>query len=152
VIVKTEFTVDAPLEVVWRYLLDIPKIAHCVPGAELTEVIDDRTFGGKIGVKLGPIDLGYRGRISIEEVDEGSHTVRAKAEGSELRGRGGASAILTSKIYTDDSGRTAVTMETELGVSGIVAQFGRSGIVQEVSQRLAQRFAACLEQDLKASA
>ena len=151
-IVKTQFAVDAPLDVVWRYLLDIPKIAHCVPGAQLTEVIDEKTYGGKIGVKVGPIDVGYRGRIFLEHVDESSHTVQARAEGAEVRGRGGASATITSTMDTDAAGKTVVTMETDLGVSGIVAQFGRSGMIQDISQRIAQRFAACLEQELKATA
>ena len=68
-IVTTRFTLDAPLEVVWRYLLDIARIAPCVPGAQLLEVIDDRTYAGKIGVKLGPIDVGYVGRVRIDQIE-----------------------------------------------------------------------------------
>lgn len=150
-IVTTRFSLDAPLGVVWAYLLDIPKIAHCVPGAQLLEVIDERTYGGKIGVKLGPIDIGYRGRIHIEEIDPASHTVRARAEGSETRGRGGASATVTSTMSTED-GKTVVTMDADVAVSGLVAQFGRSGLIQQVSQHLANRFAQCVQQELKAAA
>lgn len=149
--ITNRFSLDAPLDLVWRFLLDVPKIAHCVPGAQLLEVIDDRTYAGKIGVKLGPIDVGYRGRIHIEEIDEATHTVKAKAEGAEVRGRGGATASVTAAMFTED-GKTVVTLDTELSVSGIVAQFGRSGIIQQVSQHLANRFAECVQQELKAAA
>ncbi len=149
--ITNRFSLDAPLDVVWRFLLDIPKIAHCVPGAQLLEVIDERTYAGKIGVKLGPIDIGYRGKIHIDEIDEATHTVRAKAEGAETRGRGGATASVTSAMFSED-GKTVVTLEAELSVSGIVAQFGRSGIIQQVSQHLANRFAECVQQELKTAA
>jgi carbon monoxide dehydrogenase subunit G len=128
----------------------VPKIAHCVPGASLTEVIDDKTYAGKVEVKLGPIGVSYKGRITIESMDETAHTVKIRAEGSETRGRGGASATMTAQLEPSDKG-TAVVMNTELAVSGVVAQFGRTGIMQEVAQRMAQRFANCVDQELKAA-
>ena len=148
-ILTNRFAVDAPLDAVWRHLLDVPKVASCVPGATLTKVIDDHTYEGKIGIKLGPIDVGYQGRVSLEEVDEAAHRVRLKAEGNESRGRGGAFATVTSQLFTEQ-GRTIVTMESDVAVTGVVAQFGRSAIMQEVSSRMADRFARCLEQALKA--
>jgi len=149
-IITTRFQVEAPVDLVWRYLLDVQKIAHCVPGAQLTEVIDERTYAGKVGVKLGPIDLGYKGRVHLDEVDQTVHRVRLKAEGSETRGRGGASATVTAELR-EEGGKTVVTMESDIAVSGLVAQFGRSAIMQDVSQRMAQRFASCLEQDIRAA-
>ena len=148
-ILRNRFAVDAPLDAVWRHLLDVPKIASCVPGAQLTRVVDERIYEGKLGIKLGPIDLGYQGRLSLEEVDDAAHRVRLKAEGSESRGRGGASATTSAQVFREQ-GRTVVAMETEVAVTGIVAQFGRSAIMQEVSSRMAERFAKCLEQALKA--
>lgn len=148
-ILTTAFEVAAPLRVVWSQMLDVPRIAHCVPGAQLTEVIDDRTYAGKIEVKLGPIAVGYRGRLHIEAVDEATHTVKLRAEGNESRGRGGASATVTARLR-EVGEKTAVTMESDVAVSGLVAQFGRSSIMQEVAQRMAQRFASCLEQELRA--
>jgi carbon monoxide dehydrogenase subunit G len=145
--IKTKFEVKAPLEAVWRYMLDVQKVAPCVPGAQLTEVIDDRTFAGKIGVKLGPIDVGYRGKVHIDQIDEQTHRVRLKAEGSESRGRGGATATVTS-VLSEQDGQTRVEMDSEVAVTGLVAQFGRSSIMQEVSQRMAERFARCLEQSI----
>ena len=144
----TRFELSAPIEAAWAYLLDVPKIAHCVPGASLTEVIDDKTYEGKVEVKLGPIGVSYKGRIKIESMDETAHTVSVRAEGSETRGRGGASATMTAQLQPSDKG-TSVVMTTDLAVSGVVAQFGRTGIMQEVAQRMAQRFASCVDQELK---
>ena len=147
-IITTSFTVDAPLDVVWRHLLDVPTIAPCVPGAQLTSVIDDHTYEGKIQVKLGPITVDYKGQVQIDAIDEAAHTVNLKANGVESRGRGGAAATVHSEMHAE-AGRTMVTMQSDVAVSGLVAQFGRSAIMQDVSQRLAQQFANCLEQQLK---
>ena len=149
-IITTRFEVGAPIEAAWAYLLDVPKIAHCVPGASLTNVIDDKTYEGKVEVKLGPIGVSYKGKIMIESMDETTHTVHVKAEGAESRGRGGASATVAAQLQPTDKG-TAVVMTTDLAVSGVVAQFGRTGIMQEVAQRMAQRFASCVDQELKAA-
>src|SRR6266480_4834155 len=148
-VITTRFELAAPIEAAWAYLLDVPKIAHCVPGASLTEVIDDKTYGGKVDVKLGPIGVSYKGRITIQSVDESAHTVSIRAEGSETRGRGGASAT-TTQLQPSEKG-TSVIMTTDVAVSGVVAQFGRTGIMQEVAQRMAQRFASCVDQELKAA-
>ena len=148
VIITTRFELGAPIEAAWAYLLDVPRIAHCVPGASLTNVIDDKTYEGKVEVKLGPIGVAYKGRIMIESMDATTHTVNVKAEGAESRGRGGASATVTAQLQPSDKG-TAVVMTTDLVVSGVVAQFGRTGIMQEVAQRMAHWFASCVDQELK---
>jgi carbon monoxide dehydrogenase subunit G len=150
-VITTRFELAAPVEAAWAYLLDVPKIAHCVPGASLTQVIDDKTYEGKVEVKLGPIGVSYKGQITIESKDETTHTVSVKAAGNETRGRGGASATMTAQLEPSEKG-TSVVMNTDLAVSGVVAQFGRTGIVQEVAQRMAQRFASCVDQELKAAA
>jgi uncharacterized protein len=151
VVITTRFELGAPVEAAWAYLLDVPKIAHCVPGASLTDVIDDKTYAGKVEVKLGPIGVSYKGKITLESVDAATHTVKVKAEGTETRGRGGASAMMTAELQPSDQG-TSVVMNTDLSVSGVVAQFGRTGIMQEVAQRMAQRFASCVDQELKTAA
>src|ERR671925_1695758 len=131
-IITTRFELGVPVDAAWAYLLDVQKIAHCVPGASLTQMIDDRTFEGKIEVKLGPIAVSYKGRAAIEEVDEANHRVRVKAQGAETRGRGGASATMTAEV--SPNGQSAsVVMTTDLAVSGVVAQFGRTGVMQEVA-------------------
>src|SRR5690242_16484185 len=115
-VISTRFELAAPLDMAWAYLLDVEKIAHCVPGASLTEVIDDKTYAGKIEVKLGPIAVGYKGRITLESVDAASHTVRIKGEGAEVRGRGGATATMTAQLEANGDG-TSVLMNTELAIS-----------------------------------
>jgi carbon monoxide dehydrogenase subunit G len=150
-VITTRFQLAVPVDTAWAYLLDVQKVAQCVPGASLTEVIDEKTYAGKIGVKLGPIAVGYKGRITLESVDPASHTVQIKGQGSEDRGRGGATATMTAQLEANGEG-TSVVMNTDLAVSGIVAQFGRSSIMQEVAQRMTQRFASCVEQQLKAAA
>src|SRR6202022_3930965 len=126
-VITTRFEIGAPIEAAWAYLLDVPKIAHCVPGASLTEVIDDKTYAGKVEVKLGPIGVSYKGRITIDSMDSTTHTGRVKAEGAETRGRGGASAVMTAQLEAKGEG-TTVVMNTDLSVSGVVAQFGCTGI------------------------
>jgi carbon monoxide dehydrogenase subunit G len=150
-LITTQFELSVPIETAWAYLLDVQKIANCVPGASLTQVIDDHTFDGKIEIKLGPIAVGYKGRVTLENIDEPNHSVQIKAQGVENRGRGGASATSTAQL-TANGETTSVAMTTEVNVSGVVAQFGRSGIMQDVAQRLTQRFGACVEQQLKAGA
>src|SRR5438034_2313386 len=107
-IITTRFELAAPIEAAWAYLLDVPKIAHCVPGASLTEVIDDKTYGGKVDVKLGPIGVSYKGRITIQSMDESAHTVSIRAEGSETRGRGGASATTTAQLQPSEKGTRGI--------------------------------------------
>src|SRR5256886_5650846 len=147
-VITTRFELAAPIEAAWAYLLDVPKIAHCVPGASLTEVIDDKTYGGKVDVKLGPIGVSYKGRITIQSMDESAHTVSIRAEGSETRGRGGASATTTAQLQPSEKG-TSVIMTTDMAVSGVVAQVGRARLIQAGAQRMAQRVASCVDQELK---
>lgn len=150
-IITTRFDLSVPVDTAWAYLLDVNKIAGCVPGGSLTDVIDDHTFDGKIEIRLGPIAVGYRGRVSLQNIDEAEHRLEIKAQGVESRGRGGASSTTRARLTAADAG-TSVLMETELQVSGVVAQFGRSGIMQDVAQRLTQRFGSCVEEQLKAAA
>src|SRR4030081_1930200 len=97
-VITTRFELSAPIEAAWAYLLDVPKIAHCVPDATLTEVIDAKTYAGKAEGKLGRIGVSYKGRITIDSIAETTHTVHVKAEGAETRGRGGASASMTAQL------------------------------------------------------
>src|SRR2546430_17019982 len=123
-VITTRFELSAPIEAAWAYLLDVPKIAHCVPGASLTDVIDDKTYAGKVDVKLGPIGVSYKGRITIQSMDEWVHTASIRAEGSETRGRGGASATTTAQLQPRGKG-TGVIMTTDVAESGVGARFGR---------------------------
>lgn len=149
-VITTRFELTVPVDQAWAYLLDVTKVAGCVPGGSLTEMIDDHTFDGKIEIRLGPIAVAYRGRVTLQNIDEAAHTLEIKAQGVESRGRGGASSTTRARLTPTDGG-SSVVMETEMQVSGVVAQFGRSGIMQDVAQRLTQRFGSCVEEQLKAA-
>jgi uncharacterized protein len=141
--ITEEFEVYAPIDRVWIYLLDVQKIAPCAPGAELTEVVDDHTWKGKVNVKVGPIAMSFTGTVVVQERDDQTHVVVLKADGREQRGKGAASALVRSRLEAVDGG-TKVSIDTDLTISGAVAQYGR-GMVGDISQRLTREFADCLQ-------
>ena len=148
--IDSEFTVEAPMDRVWAYLLDVERVAPCMPGAELTEVVDDHTWKGKTSVKVGPVALSFAGTVVLQERDDAAHRVVLKAQGMEQRGKGAASASVVSHLE-EVAGGTKVTMQADLTISGAVAQYGR-GMIQDISQRLTAEFASCLEQNIMAEA
>lgn len=143
--------IPAPAERVWAYLLDVERVAPCMPGAELTEVVDERTWKGKVAVKLGPVSLSFAGTVVIQERDETERTVVLKADGKETKGKGAASAVVTSRLEDADGSGTRVVISTDLSISGALAQFGR-GMIADVSQRMAGQFAECLASRMAAEA
>jgi len=147
--IDSEFTVKAPIEVVWAHLLDVESIAPCMPGAQLTEVVDDHTWKGKTNIKIGPVSLSFAGTVELHERDDSAHRVVLKAKGMEQRGKGAASASVVSSLRSVDDG-TKVVMETDLSISGAVAQYGR-GMILDISQRMTREFAQCLESNLAAA-
>ena len=148
--IDSEFTVAAPIDQVWAYLLDVERVAPCMPGAELTEVVDDHTWKGKTSIKVGPVALSFAGTVVLQERDDAAHRVVLKARGMEQRGKGAASASVVSRLEEVASG-TKVMLQADLTISGAVAQYGR-GMIQDISQRLTAEFAACLEQNITAEA
>jgi carbon monoxide dehydrogenase subunit G len=148
--IDNEFEVKAPIDLVWNYLLDVERVAPCLPGAELTEVVDDRTWKGKTNVKIGPVAMTFAGTVVIEERDDAQHRVTLKAQGMEQRGKGAASATVVSRMEESRDG-TRVVIEADLTVSGAAAQYGR-GMISDISQRLTGEFAKCLETNILAEA
>jgi uncharacterized protein len=146
--IANEFVVKAPIEQVWDYLLDVQRIAPCAPGAQLTDVVDDHTWKGKVSVKIGPVGLSFAGTVALQERDDAAHRVVLKADGREQRGKGAASALVVSHLEAVPDG-TQVSIDTDLTISGAVAQYGR-GMVLDISQRLTREFAQCLETNLSA--
>jgi uncharacterized protein len=146
--IENEFEVGAPLDQVWKYLLDVEKVAPCVPGGELTEVVDDHTWKGRVTMKLGPVSLTFNGVVTLQERDEDNHRVVLKAEGREQRGKGAANALSTSRLEPAGD-NTKVAIETDLTITGAVAQYGR-GMIGDISQRLTQQFADCLAANILA--
>ena len=136
------FEVDAPLERVWPVLKDVPRVATCIPNAEITEIVDERTYRAKVAVKVGPVSVSYRATIVVELLDDATHVATLKVKGDELRGRGGVSATIVSTATADD-GKTRVALHTEAQISGIVATVG-GRLIEGVAQKTVAAFAANL--------
>ncbi|MET8142882.1 SRPBCC family protein [Sphaerisporangium sp. NPDC005288] len=136
-----EFTVPVPLEQAWAVLLDVERVAPCLPGAALDSAEGD-DFTGRMKVKVGPITVTYRGRASFEAVDKDAHTLTLKASGKEARGTGTATATVSAAL-AGEGAQTRVKVETSFNVTGRPAQFGR-GVMAEVGAKLLDRFAANL--------
>lgn len=149
-LIENAFTVAKPLDQVWDYLLDVHKVAPCMPGAELTETIDDRNWKGKLTMKFGPVSMSFAGSVTLEERDEAAHRVVLHAKGTEQKGKGAADAKVTSWLEAVDAG-TAVKMQADMTLTGAAAQLSR-GLLPEVSKRLTQQFADCLGQSIAAAA
>ena len=142
------FTVPLPPDDAWRVLMDVERITPCMPGAELTEVIDKTNFKGRISVRLGPVALTFAGTVKLEDVDDVAHTAKVKAQGSDSKGRGGAQAEARFHLQPAPEG-TQVVADTNLTLSGAVAQYGRGvGIIQATANKLIQQFSDCLKAEL----
>src|SRR2546421_6148280 len=128
--------------------MDIRRIAPCMPGAEFTEVVDDRTYKGKIAVRLGPVALAFAGVIRFDELDNANHTARVSAQGSDAKGRGGAHATAAFRLEPA-AGGSKVLVHTDLALSGAVAQYGRGvGMIQATAAQIMGQFAKNLSQML----
>src|SRR3989442_9905875 len=142
------FEVPLPPADAWKLLLDIERIAPCMPGAELTEVLGDDRYKGKIDVRLGPVALTFAGIVKFEEIDAAGLTARLSAQGTDAKGRGGANAASVFRLQSAGSG-CKVLVHTNLTLSGAVAQYGRGvGIIQATAAQLMNQFAGCLKQKL----
>ena len=140
--IENSFTVDAPINEAWALLTDIPEIAPCLPGAKLTDETDG-VYSGGIKVKVGPVTSEYKGSASFVEKDETNYKAVIDGKGRDTRGAGNAQALITAQM-TAEGDKTRVDIETDLKISGKVAQFGR-GVMQDVSTKLLGQFAECLE-------
>ena len=145
------FEVPLPPAEAWVVLMDIERIAPCMPGAELTEVVDANTYKGKISVRLGPVALTFAGVVEFEERDASSHTARVKAQGTDAKGRGGANAAASFRLEPAPGG-SKVLVHTNLTLSGAVAQYGRGvGMIQATASALMKQFADNLKKELARS-
>lgn len=149
---SNNFNVSLPPADAWRMLMNIPAIAPCMPGAELTEVVDPETYKGKVAVRMGPVVLAFAGIAKFEERDDTAHTARVKAQGTDSKGRGGASATVSFRLEPNGAG-SKVLIDTDLNLSGAVAQYGRSaGMIQTIAAQLINQFAKSIEKQIAASA
>jgi carbon monoxide dehydrogenase subunit G len=143
--IKDSFHVATPLEQTWSTLLDIERIAPCMPGAQLQEVEGDE-YRGVVKIKVGPIQAQYKGAARLALVDPATRTIKIDASGRDTRGQGNASAMITVTMVGDASG-TTVDIDTEVNVTGKVAQFGR-GEMSKISAKLLRQFVDSLERDI----
>jgi carbon monoxide dehydrogenase subunit G len=142
---ENEFTVDTSIDEAWKALNDLERVTPCLPGAQLTAEVGDE-YEGTMTVKMGPVTQNYNGTVKIEDADESAHRAVIRADGKDARGQGTASATITSTLSEQDGG-VHVLVETDMQVTGRVAQFGR-GMHKEVASKIMGRFADCLEKEL----
>ena len=146
---EQSFQVRAPVEQVWATLVDIERVAPCLPGAEITEAGDDGTYRGTFSVRLGPTTAAYRGELNMEEMDEAARRVVMRANGQDKRGQGSAKATIVSTMR-EEGDMTTVDVETDFTITGRLARFGRGGMIEDISNRLLREFAECLQQKIEA--
>ena len=147
---ENEFTVPASIDQAWDVLLDVPRVAPCLPGATVEpDRGEEGEYKGQMKIKIGPITASYKGTVKIQEADQANHTVAMRAQAKDARGQGTAEATITSTMQEVSDG-TKITVVTDMRVTGPAAQFGR-GVMQDVSAKLMTRFADCLAEQMQAS-
>ena len=143
---ENRFTVPVPRDEAWKVLLDVERIAPCLPGAKVLSR-DGDSFTGQVKVKLGPINLTYGGQARFVELDEEGGVAVIDAQGKETRGTGTAKAMITCRLV-DRGASTDIEVDTDLNITGKPAQFGR-GVLADVSAKLVDQFAACLSEEIQ---
>ncbi len=146
-LIEDSFTVHTPMDRLWAFIQDVERIAPCMPGAELTEVVDDRTWKGKVHVKFGPVQMAFSGTVVMEEKDDAAHRAKLSAKGTEARGKGVANAKVESWLEPAGDDGTTVHIRSDITITGAAAQMSR-GLLPEVSKLLTKQFADCLESKL----
>jgi carbon monoxide dehydrogenase subunit G len=144
---EQSFTVAAPVEEVWDALVDVERIAPCLPGAEITGQGPDGSYEGNFTVKLGPTTASYRGSLKMDSLDEASRTATMHAKGTDKRGQGGANATIVSTLR-EEGGETTVDVITDFTITGRLARFGRGGMIEDISKRMMRDFSQCLQATL----
>jgi uncharacterized protein len=139
--IEKTFQVNEPLESVWAFISDPRKVANCLPGAQITETVDDRTFKGVIKIQVGPSVTDYKGQVLIERIDNEKHEIELVGKGQDVRGKGSASMKMTGKARSLPDGNTEVATVAEVNVVGLLAQMG-GRMIQEVSNQMFTQFTA----------
>ncbi|MQA74080.1 MAG: hypothetical protein GEU88_07045 [Solirubrobacterales bacterium] len=144
------FEVEAPLAQIWETMIDVERVAPCLPGAEITDA-GDGVYEGSFTIKLGPTTAAYAGKLEMTEVDEAAHRVTMSANGRDKRGQGSAKATISSSMRVAEAA-THVDVVTDFTLTGRLARFGRGGMIEDVSNRLVGDFVECLRSSLEAPA
>ena len=146
--IEERFEVQAPVERVWQYLIDPKRVVQCLPGAELIEQKDERTFLGAIKVKVGPLSMSYKGQGKFTEIDEEKHQVRMVGDAREVSGSGSTKVSMLSTVAPLANGGSEVLVNADIDLVGKIVQFGR-GMIEEVSRQMFRQFATCVRQTLE---
>ena len=145
------FQVERPINEVWDFFSDPHKIVTCVPGAKLTETIDDKNYKGTVSMKIGPVVSSFNGQITIENLDEANHEMQLQGKGVDTKGKGSASMVLSGKLVDLGNNTTEVTNNMEVSITGKLAQFG-SRMIVDVSDQVFKQFLANFKNQLQAVA
>jgi uncharacterized protein len=142
-LIRNEFEVAQPVDKVWRFFDNIPQVAACLPGTELTRDLGDDTYEGQVAVRMGPVKLQFAGKAHITERDDAAKRIVVDASGAEVRGRGQAAMAVTAQLSPSGRGGTTVAVSQDLQLSGAAAQYGR-GMISDVTAVLMRDFSANL--------
>ncbi|MFI5106237.1 MAG: SRPBCC family protein, partial [Terriglobales bacterium] len=137
--IEKTFQVSEPIDKVWAFLSDPRKVATCIPGAQITEQVDEKTYKGAISVKVGPSVTDYKGEVQIVRLDNATHEIELVGKGQDVRGKGSASMKMTGKLRALDANSTEMVSDSELNVVGILAQMG-ARVINEVSNIMFEQF------------
>ena len=147
--IEERFEVQAPVERVWKYLIDPARVVECLPGAELVEMTDTQNFTGAIKVKVGPLAMSYKGKAKFTEVNEETHQVRMVGDAREVGGSGSTKVTMLSTVAPLASGGgSEVVVNAEVELVGKIVQFGR-GMIEEVSRQMFRQFSTCVRAKLE---
>jgi uncharacterized protein len=149
--IEKSFVVNAPAAAVWEFLTDPYRVARCLPGAAITDKLDDQSYAGTITVKVGPVTANYRGKMRFERLDAAAGEADIAASGQETRGKGGADMRMKSRVVERAPRETEVSVVSDVNVVGVLAQFGR-GMIQDVSDQLFQKFTEAMRRELEPAA
>ena len=142
--VENDFVIPAPIEDAWRVLIDIPRVVPCMPGSAVTEVIDDHRFRATARIKVGPVELQFRGEGELFDIDPMTHASKLRAKGSDAKGRGSFQSEMAF-VLTQQGEQTRAIVTTDITLSGSVAQYGRgAGLIKEITNQLTAQFAGNL--------
>ncbi|HSS76543.1 MAG TPA: SRPBCC family protein [Thermoanaerobaculia bacterium] len=147
--ITKSFVVKAPAAAVWEFLIDPYRVGKCLPGAAVTEKLDEQTYAGTITIKVGPVTASYRGKLRFERLDPVAMEADLSASGQETKGKGGADMRMKSRVVARGPAETEVTVVSDVNVMGVLAQFGR-GMIQDVSDQLFQKFTDGMRRELEA--
>ena len=149
--ISQSFSLRAPIEAVWDFLIDPNRVAACLPGAAITGREGADSYTGTMKVKVGPVASSYKGKLSFTKLDRDEWTAELKASGQDVRGKGGADMTMTSRLTELPDGETEVSVTSQVNITGILAQLGR-GMIQEVSDQMFRQFSTAMKAELEQEA